>query len=277
MNIVGEEDDSVQQEVVREFVRELDECLLEHSNLSFYLPNGQQQSSSPPEMLDLNEVILYIDPLDGTREFVEGRFDNIQCLIGVTYKGKPLMGCCGLPFPLSLTNGYNNNNSDGMNNSTEVVYGLVGCGVGKAGMLKETGMIVSCDLPPLKQHFGSDNDDDDDDGGGVLSISSGDSSSVRPAIELATDTLSNNGKRKIEHQIVGACGNKVLRVAYGQTTICIQHDKTSLWDTAAPTAILSALGGMVTDYFGDPLIYNKKKEVQEQHSSGNQDNTDGAT
>ena len=50
-------------------------------------------------------------------------------------------------------------------------------------------MIVSCDLPPLK-HF---NDDD-----GVLSISSGDSSSVRPAVELATNTLSNNGKRKID-------------------------------------------------------------------------------
>lgn len=250
LNIVGEEDDTVQQTVVSEYVRELDECLLEHSNLSFYLPTEQQEESSsspPPEILDLNEVILYIDPLDGTREFVEGRFDNVQCLIGVTYKGQPLMGCCGLPFP-STTNGYN---SDSMNNSTEVVFGLVGCGVGKAGMCKDTEQIVSCDLPPLK-HF--------NDGDGVLSISSGDSSSVRPTVELATNTLSNNGQRKIEHQIVGACGNKVLRVAYGQTTICIQHDKTSLWDTAAPTAILVALGGMVTDYFGDPLIYSKKKE-----------------
>ena len=40
LNIVGEEDDTVQQEVVREYVRELDECLLEHSNLTFYLPDG---------------------------------------------------------------------------------------------------------------------------------------------------------------------------------------------------------------------------------------------
>jgi hypothetical protein len=64
LNIVGEEDDSVQQTVVMEYVRELDECLLEHSNLSFYLPDGQQQQESsppppPPEMLDLNDLTMY--------------------------------------------------------------------------------------------------------------------------------------------------------------------------------------------------------------------------
>ena len=62
----------------------------------------------------------------------------------------------------------------------------------------------------------------------------------------------------IQRQIVGACGNKILRVSFGETTISLKHNKTSLWDTAAPTAILTALGGMVTDNFGEPLIYNKK-------------------
>ena len=38
--------------------------------------------------------------------------------------------------------------------------------------------------------------------------------------------------------------------------IVILHDKTSLWDTAAPTAMLMAMGGKVTvtDYYGDLLF-----------------------
>ncbi|KAL7491265.1 hypothetical protein ACHAWT_000664, partial [Skeletonema menzelii] len=213
---------------------------------------------SPPDMLDLNHLVLYVDPLDGTREFVEGRFDNVQCLIGAVYKGKPLMGCCGLPFP--TTSG---NNNESNHHSTEVVYGLVGRGVGKAAMLKgsSSGEIVSCELPMMKRYNNSGGKDED-----VVSVSSGDSSGIKPAVDLAMKVFSSQGhsnvvrgrRRTVEHQIVGASGNKILQVAYGTSTVCVQHDKTSLWDTAAPTAILDSLGGMVTDYFGDPLIYDKK-------------------
>ncbi|KAK1738191.1 putative inositol monophosphatase superfamily protein [Skeletonema marinoi] len=93
--------------------------------------------------------------------FVEGRLDNVQCLIGACYKGKPLMGCCGLPFPTSSTG-----NEDYV--STEVVYGLVGQGVGKAAMRKGSGgdEIVSCELPTMKRFNG---------GKDGVSISSGDS------------------------------------------------------------------------------------------------------
>jgi 3'-phosphoadenosine 5'-phosphosulfate (PAPS) 3'-phosphatase len=35
------------------------------------------------EELDLSEVTIFVDPLDGTREFVEGRLANCQSLVGV--------------------------------------------------------------------------------------------------------------------------------------------------------------------------------------------------
>ncbi len=38
------------------------------------------------EMLELSHTTVFIDPLDGTREFVEGRLDAVQCLIGIAYK-----------------------------------------------------------------------------------------------------------------------------------------------------------------------------------------------
>ena len=60
----------------------------------------------------------------------------------------------------------------------------------------------------------------------------------------------------MKRQMVGATGNKLLRVTYGDTTLSLLHDKTSLWDTAALTALLAAMGGRITDYFGDPLVYD---------------------
>jgi len=44
------------------------------------------------------EIIIFIDPMDGTREFVEGRIRNVQCLIGITYNGIPVAGAMGLPM-----------------------------------------------------------------------------------------------------------------------------------------------------------------------------------
>ena len=44
------------------------------------------------------DVVAYIDPLDGTREFVDGRVSNVQTLIGIAVKGRPIAGVVGLPF-----------------------------------------------------------------------------------------------------------------------------------------------------------------------------------
>ncbi len=43
-------------------------------------------------------VIIFIDPMDGTREFVENRVRNVQCLIGITFGGLPLGGAVGMPL-----------------------------------------------------------------------------------------------------------------------------------------------------------------------------------
>ena len=52
----------------------------------------------PDERADLDDVIVYVDPLDGTREFVEGRLDKVQSLVGVAVRGRPAGGAVGRPF-----------------------------------------------------------------------------------------------------------------------------------------------------------------------------------
>ena len=46
----------------------------------------------------LERVTVFVDPLDGTREFVEGRLENVQCLVGVAVDGRAVAGAVGLPF-----------------------------------------------------------------------------------------------------------------------------------------------------------------------------------
>eukprot|EP01062_Namystynia_karyoxenos_P062910 TRINITY_DN55764_c0_g1_i1.p1 TRINITY_DN55764_c0_g1~~TRINITY_DN55764_c0_g1_i1.p1 ORF type:complete len:376 (+),score=120.26 TRINITY_DN55764_c0_g1_i1:148-1128(+) len=46
----------------------------------------------------LSDVQLFVDPLDGTREFVEGRLEAVQTLIGIAVRGDAVAGVMGMPF-----------------------------------------------------------------------------------------------------------------------------------------------------------------------------------
>lgn len=230
LNIVGEEDESVVVDGNSSNVE-----LRQDLDLQFFHACTEGAAQLPiPDELELKDVVVYVDPLDGTREFVEGRFDNVQSLIGLCYRGRPLLGAIGLPFPPS--------------GKVEVVYGHVGKGIGK--VQRHNGQITLVELPPVKTFSEESND--------VIKLSSGDSSNalLGAVISAAENVLGPN----VERQIVGACGNKILRVAYGESTFSVMHDKTCLWDTAAPTAILNAVGGKVTDVFGEQLIYNDREK-----------------
>ena len=39
----------------------------------------------------LSDITVFVDPLDGTREFVEGRLDNVQSLVGFACRGRAMV------------------------------------------------------------------------------------------------------------------------------------------------------------------------------------------
>ena len=41
---------------------------------------------------------MYVDPLDGTRNFIKGALDKVTTLIGLTYNGRPVAGIISRPF-----------------------------------------------------------------------------------------------------------------------------------------------------------------------------------
>lgn len=157
--------------------------------------------------VSIDDLCLFCDPLDGTLEFVEGRLESVQTLIGISLRGEPIAGVIGQPFV-----------------SENIIYGVVGAGV------------VNLPIEPASNQ---------DRRGLVLASSH---SRVKPMIKEATHIINPESVLPL-----GGAGNKMIQVAKGTADICILNLATSLWDTAATSAIIVATGGIVTDLFGNPI------------------------
>mmetsp|Transcript_3013 Transcript_3013/g.8499 ORF Transcript_3013/g.8499 Transcript_3013/m.8499 type:complete len:398 (-) Transcript_3013:350-1543(-) len=175
--------------------------------------------------LDAQDVTIFIDPLDGTREFVEGRLENCQVLVGLAFEGQPVGGAIGLPFPLG-------------NSSTPetVIYGMADVGTGVLGHSLKRGPF------PLDHHID-----------GIRyprpHFATGDSEApvMMAAKEAAIKRVGGS------NVIYGGAGNKILGAALGEVAASIQHKVGGPWDLCAPQAILYAMGGTMTDLFGQPI------------------------
>jgi 3'-phosphoadenosine 5'-phosphosulfate (PAPS) 3'-phosphatase len=201
--------------------------------------------------VDMNDITLYIDPMDGTREFVEGRYRNVQCLIGVCHKNLPICGVIGLPFV----------NQNGVNvicalntKNTNIIETLTFCG-GK-GTMDEPHSFQALEEPGSSDAH-------------TLKLFTGDSNRMTKKISI--DYLS--GFMEADHQghilnmcVTGGCGNKILRLiacgSLGYNALAIMPPGTCSWDTAAPTALLLAacnkfgIDVKVTDMLGSELVYD---------------------
>ena len=63
------------------------------------------------------QVVVWVDPLDGTKCFVDGKYEWVTTLVGIAYKGTPIAGVISYPF------------------TGELLWGAIGIGVfsGKDG------------------------------------------------------------------------------------------------------------------------------------------------
>lgn len=212
LKIVGEEEDD-------EAAGSVDHCATLRRDLL---------SIDSDREVDISRLTLFVDPVDGTREFVEGRLQNCQCLIGITIDDEPIAGAIGIPFP----------NGD-MSTPSTILYGLVGKGTGCIG-------------EPLK-------DVSRDEGDKVPRLGTGDSES--PAIKAAREVVINDF-HGINHLFSGA-GNKILATARGVIDCTVQHKYGGPWDTCAPQALLIAMGGTITDMYGDTIqVYSNHKRAK---------------
>ena len=219
--IVGEEDDDA--ELANEIRMLIQEDAFDKLDTTLFDDDGLDEESTPD--IDPSEITIFVDPLDGTREFVEGRLDNCQVLVGVAIGGEAVAGAVGIPFP-----------AGNLTDDETIVYGLADFGTGVIGTPLRRGPY------PLEKNID-----------GVKyprpHHATGDSSAtVMEASRQAA--IKRFGGSNV---IYGGAGNKILAAALGEVTCSIQHKVGGPWDLCAPEAILKGMGGKMTDLFGNDI------------------------
>ena len=181
------------------------------------------------EEIPLDDLALFVDPLDGTREFVEGRLQNVACLIGIARNNRPIAGVIGLPFP------------EGSGDKAVRVHYAIGDQAGSAGT-----------WPDQTDSLNSGTYSSE-----TITILTGDSRD--PLLVNATQYAKSLTERP-NQVLVGGTAAKLHIVATQPNSIAILHFKTQLWDTCAPQALIESNGGKVTDLFGSPLVHSPDRK-----------------
>lgn len=180
--------------------------------------------------IPIEDITIYVDPLDATREFCEGRIANCQSLVGIAIGDEAVAGVIGIPFP-----------ANDLSTESTIVYGLADVGTGVVGEPLTRGPY------PLEKHID-----------GIKyprpHFASGDSTT--PVMTAAREALVQRfGGSSV---LYGGAGNKILGTALGECTASFQQKFGGPWDICAPEAILRAMGGRITDLFGEPIaLYGK--------------------
>ena len=163
------------------------------------------------------DMVVWVDPLDGTAEFTEGLLDHVTILIGIAIDGKAIGGVINQPFF-----GYQKGPDAKLGRS---IWGLVG--LGAFGWTRQE--------PPANRR--------------ILITTRSHSN------ELVNKCLASMSPTEIIRQ--GGAGNKVLRVLEGEADAYVfASPGCKKWDTCAPEAILRSIGGNLTDVHGKLIKYH---------------------
>lgn len=179
-----------------------------------------QSPSSANVLVKLGELTIFVDPLDGTREFINGQLPLVTVLIGVSLRGSRLCGVIAKPF-----------SEEGIEPPSSFMYGVVGIG----SFLDHKPLVIS-------------------------------DSQNRGAPENITIITSNNRSSRVLEGFLrrfpaetlkeGGAGSKCWRVASGAAHCYLYvRPGTKKWDILAGDAIISAMGGVVSDACGRPFYY----------------------
>lgn len=206
VKIIGEEDARAVSQLKDDWiVSELDDEVL--------------KKSCPETLRNIKEeqVVIWVDPLDGTAEYTQGLLDHVTVLIGVAVGDTAVGGVIHQPY-------YNYKAGPG-SPLGRTIWGIVGLGA----------FGFQLTAPPADKRI----------------ITTTRSHST-PLVQAALDAMSPDEVLK-----VGGAGHKVLLLLEGKAHAYVFASKgCKKWDTCAPEAILHSVGGKLTDVHGNALKYH---------------------
>ncbi|CAI4224314.1 unnamed protein product [Auanema sp. JU1783] len=187
--------------------------------------NCSEEISSVKE----EDVVVWVDPLDGTSEVAlalknknAALLEQVTVLIGVAHKGKPIAGIIHQPY---------------FNKTGRTIWAIHGCGIHG---------IIPASTQSEKV---------------VVTTRSHLSDSVISALDaLKAEGLADQVLK------VGGAGYKVIKIIEGCAAYVFASAGCKKWDTCAVEAVLQASGGNLTDISGRQIVYSP--HVQKNNTGG---------
>lgn len=188
------------------------------------VPVVAEERAAAGERIERSSAYFLVDPLDGTREFIE-RSAEFTINVGLVVDGRPVFGLIYAPameaFFVTL----------GEDQAVEAKIPVHAPGVGLAGH----------DLRPLRTRT--------PDVAALTVVESRSHGTPEDAAFLARYNVA-------EVRRVGS-SLKFCQIARGEADLYARLGPTREWDTATGHAILAAAGGTVTTLEGEPLRYGR--------------------
>uniref|UniRef100_A0A7S3KYZ0 3'(2'),5'-bisphosphate nucleotidase 1 n=1 Tax=Amphora coffeiformis TaxID=265554 RepID=A0A7S3KYZ0_9STRA len=207
------------------------------------IPTVDSDNDPDETLIDISRVSCIIDPLDGTRSYARGEYDVVSILICLLVDDQPYFGVIGKPF------GYTGLPKIRASGCCTIYGGPLIDGVYIAG----GGPIVASPLvrdgpPELLPRA-------------VIS-----SSRSKGIVHDFCGIMGEKGLVSPDPMLISGAGEKSMRLILQRKNEAIwffPKPGTSLWDVAAPDALLRSLGGKMTDKNGNPMDYSKPREEAE--------------
>ncbi|KAL7057666.1 hypothetical protein AAHC03_016372 [Spirometra sp. Aus1] len=229
--IIGEEDLQGKDQPLSHIVEDMDAQVL--------------SKRCPPalESAALEDVVVWVDPLDGTGEFAQGLLEHVTVLIGLAVKGRPVGGVVCQPFYMpdfKLVIQTQQERRPPMDQTTpRLIWGLEGLGL--FGIKAE---------PLPSQPVFEEGNPTESMNNVIVTTRSHPTPNTVAALQAcaATKVLK-----------IGGCGFKVLTLLEGVAhSYVYANSGCKRWDTCAPEALLNCIGGRLTGLDGKPYSYSKE-------------------
>ncbi|ODN03577.1 putative inositol monophosphatase 3 [Orchesella cincta] len=186
-----------------------------------------EQYMKGDEIVNAEDVTVWIDPLDATKEYTENLIQYVTTMVGVALKGKPILGVIHRPF------------------QDETYWAIVDHGHSPNLQLSD----ISNSKPKENQVL----DKATSPFRIIVSRSHKGDVEEKTAKVLGTET-------PVKLEIAAGAGYKVLEVVKGNVDVYVHVTAIKKWDLCAGNAILDALGGKMTTVHGDLIDYSGHTE-----------------
>jgi 3'(2'), 5'-bisphosphate nucleotidase len=181
-----------------------------------------EEAASQEAVPELPDTFILVDPLDGTREFIDGR-DEFTVNIAIIRNGRPVSGIVGAPA------------------LNAIWRGAIGAGSERLRLPPGAAANDASERVALRTHAHR--------GGPWRAMVS--RSHLDPKTEQWLTRFAAVDRMD--------CGSSVkfCRIAEGKADVYPRLGRTSEWDIAAGDAVLCAAGGVVLTLEGDPVRYGQ--------------------